>query len=328
MFTDLESWRNWQASRRRLHTLKDRLRGGTAPSTPAIEFHQRGEDPELLVVCESDSPTNHHSLLAPLELAADAPVVVAKPPHVSLELPAEGWRTVNVLPPMIKRLASIGDHLPLGGWAHPLAAEQGWDQFVVQHGLLTPFAPPPPRGAHVFTWTEVDQAFLAAGRPDLTFETVGSPLLWNAHLHPAPHVSRFETPVFLGQLHGSELSRTSKVRSVTQFWRETGCTYRPHPREEDKLSRLQHVAWRRMGMRFDTSRALAEVDQPVVAAFSTGVLEAAVRGVPAWVHHVDPPDWLTDFWHRYGLSTWGQDPSRGPSLLSDPDRRLSQALFA
>lgn len=323
-FTDNASWAEWQASHRRLHVLKDRLSGRRGVGAPTeLELLVRGEEPKLLVACDSNSPTNHHSLLVPLGEDRDA--VIVKPATVNLELPAGTWRplpSADALPSSVEAVASIGDHLQAGAWAHRLARERGLQQWVVQHGLLTPFAPPPPPEATVLTWSPADSEFLQACRPDLAFVDVGSPMLAAAAAHPAPHISRFEHPVFLGQLHGAELSRWSMTRSATTFWRMTQATYRPHPREEDKLSRAQHAIWRRMGMEVDASGSLAGLDRPVVAAFSTGVLEAAARGVPAWVFHLDPPAWLEEFWNRYGMRRWGDEPTHWVNKYTDPAARI------
>ena len=50
--------------------------------------------------------------------------------------------------------------------------------------------------------------------------------------------------------------------------------------------------------------ALTEVDAPVGSVFSTGVLEAAARGLPARVTYPAPPRWLEAFWDRYGMARW------------------------
>ena len=321
-FTDLESWQRWQDSRRRLHVFKDRLRGRT-DSPLELTWWIRGTAPTLLVACDSNSPTNHHSLLAPLGSSTDA--IVVTPAGMKLDLPSEGWLPLadpTSTLDSITTMASIGDHLRVGQHAHELARERGWRQFVVQHGILTPFSPPPPPSTTLLAWSGADAHYLREGRPDLSAEVVGSPMLSSAAERPATHVSRFETPVFLGQLHGAELSRWSMTRSVTAFWRRTGATYRPHPREEDKLSRLQHAAWSRMGMDFDRTGSLAELDRPVVAAFSTGVLEAAARGIPAWVFHLDPPEWLREVWGRYGMREWGETPTEPPAALDTPQTIL------
>ena len=70
----------------------------------------------------------------------------------------------------------------------------------------------------------------------------------------------------------------------------TGATYRPHPSERDRASRRQHARWERAGIRVDRAGGpLAELTTPVVSVFSTGVLEAAARGIPAWVDFPGPP---------------------------------------
>ncbi|QXT62955.1 prephenate dehydrogenase [Tessaracoccus palaemonis] len=323
-YTDLDSWRSWQASRRRLHVLKAALTPSRpAPTVPALEFWTRGQAPRVLVACDSTSPTNHYALVVPFSSPEAPDAVLAHPAGLDLGLEADGWRRVP--PPTldaVDTVVSIGDHLQVGAWAHGLALARGWRQVVVQHGLLTPFSPPPPTGARFLAWSQADADYIREGRPDLEPVVVGSPLLTAAAAIPAPHVSRFTTPVFLGQLHGAELGRWSMTRSVTAFWRETGATYRPHPREEDKLSRVQHTLWRRMGMAFDEGAALAEIDRPVVAAFSTGVLEAATRGIPSWVFHLNPPAWLREMWERYSLARWGQPPTSRPTHMPDAMKRI------
>ncbi|MHA6513107.1 prephenate dehydrogenase [Tessaracoccus sp. Z1128] len=302
------------------------------PRTTPDETHRvwvRGTHPALLVACDSNSPTNHHALLAPLGSAQDLPALVVHPEGVDLRLPGVGWREATDPHQMFKEVravASIGDHLGVGAWAHALAGRRGWRQLVIQHGLLTPFSPPPPPSVEVLAWSEADAAFITEGRPDLTAQVVGSPLLAAAAANPAPHVSRFARPVFLGQLHGAELSRWSMTRSVTEFWRLTDATYRPHPREEDKLSRAQHALWHRLGMDIDASTPVTELDRPVVSAFSTGVLEAAARGIPAWVFHMSPPPWLEEFWERYAMSRWGGEPTPPPAVEPDPASRIAHHL--
>lgn len=331
-YPDLESWRRWQKSRRRLQILKARLRRPWSPvdaPEAGLRVWVRGSDPALLVACDSSSPTNHHALLAPLSSDVELPAIVVHPAETHLRLPGDRWREVSSPDQMldgVRAVVSIGDHLGVGAWAHEQAARRGWRQLVVQHGLLTPFSPPPPPSVEVLAWSEADAAFISQGRPDLTAHVVGSPLLAAAARNPARHVSRFATPVFLGQLHGAELPRWSMTRSVTYFCRLTGATYRPHPREEDKLSRAQHALWRRLGMDIDSSTPLTELDRPVVSAFSTGVLEAAARGIPAWVFHLSPPAWLEGFWDRYGMSRWGRRPTPAPVVESDPASRIAHHL--
>lgn len=49
---------------------------------------------------------------------------------------------------------------------------------------------------------------------------------------------------------------------------------------------------------------------------SHGVLEAAARGLPAWVDYPDPPEWLEEFWARYGLQRWGGEATKSSVLQS------------
>ena len=332
-FTDLESWQKWQDSRRRLHVLKDRLTKrprSASTAAPAMTFWARGDEPKLLVACDSNSPTNHHSLLGPLASVSSLPAVVVQPSHVQLQLPGEGWRQLpeDAAVRTVDTLASIGDHLAVGAWAHGVARTRNWRQVVVQHGLLTPYSPPPPHGVEWLAWSDADAEYVTQGRPDLSARVTGSALLAAAAADPAPHISRFETPVFLGQLHGAELPRWQMTRSVTEFWRRTGALYRPHPREEDKLSRIQHALWRKAGMRFDESPGLAALNHPVVGAFSTGVLEAAARGIPAWVFHINPPAWLEELWERYAMSSWGSAPTHFSTSHSDAAGRVAGRFYA
>lgn len=249
----------------------------------------------------------------------DAPAaLLVQPSHIDLRLD-DAWDPVEEVDLSdIDVMISIGDHLPLGRKFHEQAGRRGWAEVVIQHGLVTPYAPPPPKGSHVLAWSEQDADYLAQGRPDLTTAVSGSAMLAHARssAHDAEHVSRFEAPTFLGQLHGAELSRLSMTLSATQFCRTTGASYRPHPREEDKLSRLQHRLWERMGVVVDRRPIpLTELSQPTVSAFSTGVLEAAARDMPSWVYHLNPPLWLEELWERYRMSRWGHAPTEVPLEL-------------
>ena len=134
--------------------------------------------------------------------------------------------------------------------------------------------------------------------------------------------------IFLGQLHGAELPRAAMTRSAILFCRMTGATYRPHPSERDLMSRLQHRAFGRLGIEVDASgTALADLGRPVAAAYSTGLVEAAARGLPAWAFHPSPPAWLREFWERYGLSVWGADPTPAPVLPTiEPARAIAGCL--
>jgi hypothetical protein len=71
--------------------------------------------------------------------------------------------------------------------------------------------------------------------------------------------------------------------------------------------------WRRQGIGFDDGRVpLRDLTTPVVSVFSTGILEAAARGIPAWAAYDEPPAWLAGFWERYAMSRFGSDPTPAP----------------
>ena len=152
-------------------------------------------------------------------------------------------------------------------------------------------------------------------------------MLWKASRLPKVEVLD-ETPVMLGQLHGAELGRAAKQRIYTEFCTSTGAIYRPHPNEADFISRVQHRTMTRAGVVIEVSgKSLVEEGRPVVSIFSTGTLEAACRGLPSWVHHPDPPAWIEDFWSRYNLSRWGDEPTAPIDSSGDePASIIAKAL--
>ena len=130
-------------------------------------------------------------------------------------------------------------------------------------------------------------------------------------------------------MHGAELPRASFAYASHSFLKKFGGTYRPHPSEKDKLSVLTHKLWEKEGIRIDrSSTPLNEVPNPVVSIFSTGVLEAAIRGIPAWVYHPAPPTWLVEFWDRYGMNQWGQEPTPAPvQPKKEPAQRIAELMI-
>jgi hypothetical protein len=230
----------------------------------------------------------------------------------------------------VRVAVSGGHYLPAGAAAQRFAEDRGLPHAVVQHGLLTPFAPPLPRDAHLLAFSEDDALFWASGREDVSRRVIGSSLLWEAGSFPIPSDAEFARPVYLGQLHGAELPRRGLARAARDFCRRTGAVYRPHPSEVDRLSRIQHRAWELAGLWIDRSgEPLSQLSAPVVAAFSTGVLEAAARGLPAWVHYLDPPAWLAEFWERYGMRRWSPraEPTPAPTRgLIDPAKAFAEEI--
>lgn len=318
--TDLEAWHRWQQSRSQVRRARLLLRRQTPPKAYLLV---RGENPRILVVLDSTKPTSVASYMAPLKFLAETDVAVLAPGDIASLLPGEGWRAQEVsgideVPLILKDLKvalAAGNYLPLSSAAHKWSQKLGVRFVVVQHGLITPHAPPLPQNAHLLAFSEADSAYWSAGRSDVTHEVVGSQLLWDSANKPFSPVSPdgIGAPVFLGQLHGAELPRAGFAGAAKSFCLETGAVYRPHPSETDKLSRLQHSLWTRRGISIDRSGTpLSQSKAPVVSVFSTGVLEAAARGLPSWVTYRRPPLWLEEFWERYGMSRWGNSPTSAP----------------
>jgi hypothetical protein len=299
----------------------------------------RGSAPEVLIALDSTKPTSVESLVRPLQFLGDRSTAVLAPGDVRDILPGTEWQlaTLDDQPPeslaAVRAIIAAGHYMDIGGLAYRWARTLGARFNVVQHGLLTPHAPPLPQDAHLLAFSEADAGFWRSGRTDVTSETVGSQLLWTAQSQtvqeqPAPAVDPSDRPVFLGQLHGAELPRRDFARAAVGFCQATGALYRPHPSETDKLSRLQHALWERRGITIDRSGSpLATLAAPVASVFSTGVLEAAARGVPAWATHPDPPLWLQEFWERYRMSQWGQEPTPAPARPGiEPARGIALAV--
>lgn len=312
---DLEAWQRWQRGR---HALR-RLRSLARPVEPlTMVLHQRGDEPRALFALDATTPTALASVLEPLTHLGDLPVAIVAPSDLSARLPG-GWTTERIpaaeVPPSLRGVGAVvsaGHFLPVGQATHHWARVLGARYVVVQHGLLTPFAPPLAPNAHLLAFSAADAEFWRAGRSDVTSERIGSQLLWQASQNSHPHGDVAAAPTFLGQLHGAELARRISAATATSFCREQGAIYRPHPAETDRLSRWQHARWQRRGIRFAAPGSLSSSDGPVVSIFSTGVLEAAAAGRDAWVTCVRPPAWVREFWERYELAEWGGRPTARP----------------
>lgn len=331
--TELQDWQRWQTNRHPTRRLKALLRPSPAGPASAV-LESRGDDPaRLLVVLESTSNSSLYALIEPLRHLVGVPVAVAAPSDVTAHLPGDGWTTRPVAPldlerdlPEVRLVLAAGHYLPLGDDAFRQATARGVLFVAVQHGLMTPLAPPLPPGGHLLAWSQPDADFWRSGRTDVTSSIVGSQLLHQSAAARAQHVSRFVRPTYLGQLHGAELPRLGMTRAATDFCLRTQAAYRPHPSEKDRLSRLTHAAWERLGIEIDRSGVpLFQTNRPVVSAFSTGVLEAAARGIPAWVHYPEPPSWLREFWERYDMQPWGGEPTPAPVL---PEVEPARAIAA
>ncbi|MDP5227722.1 MULTISPECIES: RNA-binding protein [Arthrobacter] len=310
--------------------MKDRVLRRQDRPEPVLMLAVRGREPGTLIAVEASTPAQQAALLDPAErLPSDEPLAVLAPQRIPLPGGPWTWQPADrELPSALRSLhvvLVVGHYLPAGSLAVRWAGDLRADVVVVQHGLLTPYAPPLPHGATVLAFGDADLEFLRAGRNDLRGYVVGSQLLWNAlQTSTARDTDAEAPPVYLGQLHGAEMGRSRKAASASEFLRDTGASYRPHPSENDILSRLQHERWRRRGITIDDgSIPLKDLDRPVVSIFSTGILEAAVRGLPAWSHYARPPAWLEAFWDRYGIHRWGDTPTLAPQT---PSREPAQAI--
>lgn len=347
----LERWQEWERSRQRaqraqravsdrLHSRRRRGAGEDDPGPTGYEVISRdGEKSErLLIAIDSATPRSRASLLTALPYLRWG-VDLLVPAGMELPEVDESWPRRPVTDPAREAadlgpaaVLSLGQHRDVGFAAHQAALRRGAPSFVVQYGALTPFAPPPPPGATLLSWSAADGEFIAEDRPDVVFRAVGSQLLWQAaHDSYAAALDAVteDQPVFLGQMQGPELPRRLTAGTAYRFCRENDALYRPHPEETDLPSRAMHDLFRRRGITItDTDVPLKNVPNPVVGMFSTGILEAAVRGIPAWVHLPGAPDWVEEFWERYGLHRFGTDePSPAPKLaVEEPASLIAQVL--
>jgi predicted RNA-binding protein len=297
---------------------------------------------------DSFSPTNRNAILEPLKHLDAVDVALWVPEDASEYLDGQyaserysrkDWSEQEIsgdelmrLLPDIRIVLSAAQFLGRGAAAYEYARAIGAEYWMVQHGLLVPQAPPLPVGCTLLAFSEADAEFWASGRRDVTTHAVGSQLLYLAAQKAAGAEVQKQNdlePIFLGQMHGAELPRASFAYASHSFLKKFGGTYRPHPSEKDKLSVLTHKLWEKEGIRIDRSGTpLNEVPNPVVSIFSTGVLEAAIRGIPAWVYHPAPPAWLVEFWDRYGMNQWGQEPTPAPvQPKKEPAQRIAELMI-
>lgn len=336
---DLAQWQQWQNNAK----ISRRIKRWVRPTEDFSEPHSvegvlhlpAHEHPQVLVVLDSHSPTSILALLRPLQFLT-VPFAVWSPTDSQHLLPSNSWLVKQVkefeltqfLEPYVEVL-SAGHYLPWGAAAYRLSQERNWGYNVVQHGLLTPFAPPLPANSTLFAFSQADADFWISGRTDVEVEVVDSQLFYEAQQKPSVSLGEIvKTPVFLGQMHGAELSRASFAWASFKFCQKYGAMYRPHPSEKDKLSTITHKLWAKRGIVVDSSTTpLNELNHPVVSVFSTGVLEAAIRGIPAWVYHPNPPKWLTEFWNRYGMSRWGSEPTAPPvQPVEEPAHQIAAII--
>lgn len=353
---DLDAWQAWQRRQKKLKWVKYKLNSllASARSRTVAEepvrglLYTRGTKPQVLIVMDSFSPTNRNAILEPLKHLDAVDVALWVPEDASDYLDGQyaserysrkDWSEQEIsgdelmrLLPDIRIVLSAAQFLSRGAVAYEFSRAIGAEYWMVQHGLLVPQAPPLPVGCTLLAFSEADAEFWASGRRDVTTHAVGSQLLYLAAQKAAGAEAQKQNdlePIFLGQMHGAELPRASFAYASHSFLKKFGGTYRPHPSEKDKLSVLTHKLWEKEGIRIDRSGTpLNEAPNPVVSIFSTGVLEAAIRGIPAWVYHPAPPAWLVEFWDRYGMNQWGQEPTPAPvQPKKEPAQRIAELMI-
>ena len=353
---DLDAWQAWQRRQKKLKWAKYKLKAllDSARSRTVAEepvhglLYTRGTKPQVLIVMDSFSPTNRNAILEPLKHLDAVDVALWVPEDASEYLDGQyaserysrkDWSEQEIsgdelmrLLPDVRIVLSAAQFLGRGAVAYEFSRAIGAEYWMVQHGLLVPQAPPLPVGCTLLAFSEADAQFWASGRRDVTTHAVGSQLLYLAAQKAAGAEEQKQNdlePIFLGQMHGAELPRASFAFAAHSFLKKYGGIYRPHPSEKDKLSVLTHKLWEKEGIRIDCSGTpLNEVPNPVVSIFSTGVLEAAIRGIPAWVYHPAPPAWLVEFWDRYGMNQWGQEPTPAPvQPKKEPAQRIAELMI-
>lgn len=353
---DLDAWQAWQRRQKKLKWAKYKLKAllDSARSRTVAEepvrglLYTRGTKPQVLIVMDSFSPTNRNAILEPLKHLDAVDVALWVPEDASDYLDGQyaserysrkDWSEQEIsgdelmrLLPDVRIVLSAAQFLGRGAVAYEFSRAIGAEYWMVQHGLLVPQAPPLPVGCTLLAFSEADAEFWASGRRDVTTHAVGSQLLYLAAQKAAGAEAQKQNdlePIFLGQMHGAELPRASFAYASHSFLKKFGGSYRPHPSEKDKLSVLTHKLWEKEGNHIDRSGTpLNEVPNPVVSIFSTGVLEAAIRGIPAWVYHPAPPAWLVEFWDRYGMNQWGQEPTPAPvQPKKEPAQRIAELMI-
>ena len=195
--SDLEAWHRWQhasqpfgrRAQRMLGVLRDIARPDSHAGTAVLT--RGGPQPRVLVCLESRSPSSVRALLDPVRHLDPADVAVVAPTGVTDLLPDGPWtESSGFAPDVVSRVVadgslvlSTGHYLPLGRLAADACTPGRF--LTVQHGLLTPHAPPLAAGTVLLAWSEADAAFWRSGRDDVGSVVVGSQLLWDA-AEPAP----------------------------------------------------------------------------------------------------------------------------------------------
>jgi hypothetical protein len=303
---------------------------------------------DILIVIESSTASQLAALAAPTRFLSPERIAVLTNGESSEDLHPHPESTSVAITdhhdltralPDLRSVLTYGHYMRLGAIADITARTLGAKSFVVQHGIITPLAPPLPADSLLLAWSDADARFWTNGRSDVEQFVVGSQLLHEASNGPSLQnrsplgAKGFSGPApmgmtYLGQLHGHELPRHAKASAASKFCRSSDATYRPHPSEHDLVSRVQHALWRSRGVRFDTSGLpLRGLRTSLVSVFSTGILEGAAAGIPSWVDFPNPPRWLEELWQRYSMSRFGStEPTRVEIPGDEPARVIAEII--
>lgn len=321
---DLDAWR--QAHRHRSWRF-------WRDNTPSGLLLTAGPDPDILVAVDNASATSRAALIDVIGHVPPERVAVLAGADLRPHLPTATWQSKPWSPQVtLPTVATVlvTHAVFLGQYAAEHAAHTGARLLVIQHGILTPQTPPLPPNCELLTWSACDAEFLIGARTDIgEVHVVGAQLLAKAAASRSDVCTGVaDQPIYLGQLHGSELPRRDLARAAIRFCLRNQALYRPHPSETDLRSRWWRRSWARRGLQIEVSgRPLLDLAAPVVAVYSTGVLEAAAAGLPAWVDFPSPPDWLTDLWQRYEMGPWGGSPTAVTGLIGGDEPALAAATI-
>ncbi len=338
LFSDPAAWKRWRARRAAVTSLG--RRGLFAPVEVATFGSFRPSDAAVVIAIDGVSPTITSSLLRPAALLRDRAIDVSilAPARFAGELSERGFdfhgpiteRAAEALRPGV--VLATQHSTQTGALAWRVAERASVPFVVVQHGVVTPYAPPLPERSRLFAWSDSDGVYWSRGVHGVEVAVFGSQLIYEAGLQRVPGGGRADATCFLGQLHGPELARRTTRRTVTALARQTSLAYRPHPDERDLRSTITHRLWKTRGVELLAgSQSLVDASRGrnVVGIFSTGILEAAAAGIPAFRFCVDPPRWLGELWDRYEMAPYEGEQGTVVSVPSvEPAHRIVDEVAA
>ena len=320
IYHDLDAWKRWRGGRGPFRGLFRGVR--ELSSDPRFQLFIGGNRPKILFALDYTQPSTRTALLGSLDHFDTTQIAILAPLGSEKTLPQHPWVTRIVFPDElpnfldeIQIVVGLGNHTDLGAAAYEAAKKWNATYFCAQHTLLTPYSPPPPPDAHLLAWSADDAEFWRADH-EVKTTVVGSQLFWKAAAEPIEEPDRSAAITYLGQLHASELPRGELAEAAEKFCVDHHAIYRPHPSEkEDRACHKLHERLLHRGVSLDQSETpVRRLEGAVVGVFSTGVLESAARGLPAWVAYPNPPEWLEEFWSRYGMERFGGEATKSPVL--------------